>query len=157
MNAYRSRPLTFPWPTTFYIVALLLALALQRVFPLDIVQIGRIWQQLAGAVLLAGGVTLIGWALKKLLHHRTSILSTRSTSHLITSGPFRLTRNPVYLGYTVVILALGLLADCPWMIAAALITAALIHVFVVRREEKHLLARFGFDFERYCRRTRAWI
>ena len=37
----------------------------------------------------------------------------------------------------------------------AIISAAVTHLYVIRREEKHLLARFGFEFERYCRRTRA--
>ena len=157
MNAYRSRPLTYPWPSTFYILALGAAFGLQTFFPLQIMPSGRIWLLLAGGLLVILGPALIISALRALMHHHTSILSTRSTNHLVTSGPFRLTRNPVYLGYTLTILGVGLLTACPWTIAAAMMTAALIHVFVVRREEKHLLARFGFDFERYCRRTRAWI
>ena len=157
MNAYRSRPLKYPWPSTLYIVALLAAFGLQKVFPLEIMQGGRLWLQFGGGLLFTFGMVLIVWALKTLLQHRTSILSTRSTSHLVTSGPFRLTRNPVYLGYTLAILALGMLMGCAWTIAASILTAAVIHLYVIRREEQHLLARFGFDFERYCRRTRAWI
>jgi protein-S-isoprenylcysteine O-methyltransferase Ste14 len=157
MNVYRNRPLRYPWPSTFYVAALALAFGLQTMFPLQILPEGRISLTLGGTALLVLGVVLIIWGLKTLLQHHTSILSTRSTNHLVTSGPFRLTRNPVYLGYTLVILAIGLLTSCPWTIAASLLTAALIHLYVVRREEKHLLARFGFDYERYCRRTRAWI
>lgn len=157
MNAYKSRPLKYPWPSMLYTLALLIALGLHRLFPLQVVNEGRTWLQILGVLLFVAGLALIFWALRKLLHHRTSILSTRRTSHLVTSGPFRLTRNPVYLGYALVMLALGLIASCAWMIAASLITATLIHLYVIRREEKHLLARFGFEFERYCRRTRAWI
>lgn len=157
MNAYRNRPLKYPWPSTLYIAALAVAFSLQKLFPLHMPMDGRIWLKLLGALLLLSGVALVIWALKTLLQHQTSILSTRPSSFLVTSGPFRLTRNPVYLGYTLIILASGLLLSCSWTIGASILTAVLIQYYVVRREEQHLLARFGFDFEHYCRRTRAWI
>ena len=39
----------------------------------------------------------------------------------------------------------------------ALVAAVATHFYVIRKEEMHLLARFGYEFERYCRRTRVWI
>lgn len=157
MNAYRNRPLKYPWPSMLYIAALAVAFGLQKLFPLQMPLDGGIWLRLGGALLLISSVALVAWALKTLLQHQTSILSTRPSSYLVTSGPFRLTRNPVYLGYALMILAVGLLMSCSWTIGASILTAALIQHYVIRREEQHLLARFGYDFEHYCRRTRAWI
>jgi protein-S-isoprenylcysteine O-methyltransferase Ste14 len=157
MNAYRSRPLKYPWPSIVYVTALCSAYALHRIYPLAVLDNQRFWLWTAGGFAFLLGISLIFWALKTLLRHHTSVLSTRSTAHLVTSGPFRLTRNPVYLGYTLIMLSLGLMTGSFWLIAASVVSGALIHLYVIRREEKHLLARFGFEFERYCRRTRAWI
>jgi protein-S-isoprenylcysteine O-methyltransferase Ste14 len=157
MNAYRSRPLKYPWPSILYVAALCSAFALQKMYPLAILDDQRFWLRATGGLTFLVGISLIFWALKTLFRHRTSVLSTRSTAHLVTSGPFRLTRNPVYLGYTLIVLSLGLMTGSFWLIGASVVSAALIHLYVIRREEKHLLARFGFEFERYCRRTRAWI
>ena len=78
-------------------------------------------------------------------------------SHLVTSGPYRFSRNPVYLGYALVMLGAGLVTGSLWLVAGTVVTVAVTHAWIVRSEEKHLLARFGFEFECYCRRTRPWI
>ncbi|MBL0375081.1 isoprenylcysteine carboxylmethyltransferase family protein [Rhizobium sp. KVB221] len=157
MNAYRIRPLKYPWPPVFYVVAVAVALGISKFVPLHIVEQKRLWLQACGATLFLIGVGIALWAFLTLLSHHTSVLSTSACNRLVTCGPFRVTRNPIYLGYTLVTLSLGLITANGWIIAAAIISAAVTHLYVIRREEKHLLARFGFEFERYCRRTRAWI
>ena len=54
-------------------------------------------------------------------------------------------------------LGAGLFLGNFWMAIIAAFTAIITHAWIIRSEEKHLLARFGFEFECYCRRTRAWI
>ena len=109
--------------------------------------------------LLAGTLVpaLVVWGYAKLIRHRTALLSSSPTTHLVTSGPYRFTRNPVYLGYTLAMLGGGLFLGNYWMAVIAALTALVTHAWIIRSEEKHLLARFGFEFECYCRRTRAWI
>ena len=51
----------------------------------------------------------------------------------------------------------GLMTGNLWIVISAALTAIVTHAWIIRSEERHLLARFGFEFECYCRRTRAWI
>jgi protein-S-isoprenylcysteine O-methyltransferase Ste14 len=157
MNAYRVKPMKFPWTPVVYLVAALVALALHRINPLEIASEWLLPIQAIGILSAAAGIWLVGWGYAKLLRYRTALLSSSPTTHLVTSGPYRYTRNPVYLGYTLAMLGAGLFSGNLWMSIVAALTAIVIHAWIIRSEEKHLLARFGFEFECYCRRTRAWI
>lgn len=157
MNAYQKRPLKYSWTPVLYLTAVLLAGWLNMILPAEIFGQARALPLVAGIAIMLAAIAIGIWALKALLESGTTTRATRPASHLVTSGPFRFSRNPIYLGYTLVTLSLGLISGNGWYLAAALLTAVLTHAWVIRREERHLLARFGFEFERYCRRTRAWI
>lgn len=157
MNAYRVKPMIFPWTPVVYLAAVLSALMLHKVRPLDVVADWQLAMQAIGIIGFAAGVWLVGWGYVKLMRYRTGLLSSSATSHLVTSGPYRFSRNPVYLGYALAMLGTGLFTGNLWLVIGTVATVVVTHAWIVRSEEKHLLARFGFEFECYCRRTRAWI
>ncbi|MCA1441062.1 isoprenylcysteine carboxylmethyltransferase family protein [Ensifer sp. IC4062] len=157
MNAYRAKPLNFPWPAVLYGAALLAALIFNRFFPIPVAN-GHGWFScLTGCALIFAAISINLWAVKTLLERHTAILPNRCATCLVTCGPFRFTRNPIYLGYTLLMIGSGLITGNPWLFIAAIAAVALTTVFVIRNEERHLLSRFGFEFERYCRRTARWI
>ena len=157
MNAYRMKPLAFPWPPLIYGAAIAAAFLLQAYFPLDVAQT-NIWiARAAGAILIATAVVLDVWAMRTLLDCHTTILPNRCSTHLVTSGPYRFTRNPIYLGYTLATAGIGLAMLNPWCIVTAMIAAGMTNAIAIKREEMHLLSRFGIDFERYCNGTTRWI
>lgn len=157
MNAYRSKSLSFPWPPLLYSVAVTAALYLQRYYPLPLSFTWSIVSWVLGAALTAIAVTLNVWAVKTLMERRTTVLTQRCSAYLVTTGPFRFTRNPTYLGYTLLMAGLGLLIGNLWFVAMAATAAALTTLLVIRCEEMHLLSRFGCEFEFYCKHTRRWI
>lgn len=157
MNAYRVRPLRFPWTPFVYAAAILMAAGLDRLFPLELMDGWHLTFLVSGTASLLLSLWLGIWGFAKLYRSGTAVLSSSPATRLVTSGPFRFTRNPVYLSYTLGTLGAGMVTCNAWLIAAAIITAGITHAWIIRREEKHLLARFGFEFENYCRRTRAWI
>lgn len=157
MNAYRVKPMLFPWSPVVYLTSIVTALLLGRLAPLVIDMQWHLVLDGIGIAVMAAGIWLALWGYIKLMRYRTGLLSSSSTTHLVTSGPYGFSRNPVYLGYTVAMLGAGLFTGNAWLIAAAVVTALVIHLWIIRREEKHLLSRFGCDFESYCRRTRAWL
>jgi protein-S-isoprenylcysteine O-methyltransferase Ste14 len=157
MNAYRIGPVKYPWPTVFYITAILIACGLHRCVAFDLPNERLLLLQVVGALLVAVGAYLTVWASIMLLRNRTALLSTHSAARLVIYGPFRYTRNPIYLGYTLLTIGGGIYLDNGWIVVAALAAAVATHLYVIRKEEMHLLARFGYEFERYCRRTRVWI
>ena len=157
MNAYRMKPLAFPWPPLIYGAALAAAFLLQAHFPLAADET-NIWiARTAGGVLILTAVVLDVWAMRTLLDCRTTILPNRCSTYLVTSGPYRFTRNPIYLGYTLATAGIGLAVLNPWCLVTAMLAAALTSIVAVKREELHLLSRFGVDFERYCNGTTRWI
>lgn len=157
MNAFRIAPVKYPWPAIFYLAAIVFALGVQRVMPLHLPDERLIVLKGLGVLAVLVGGYLVVWASIMLFRNRTSVLSNRSAARLVIVGPFRYTRNPTYLGYTVLTMGAGIYADNLWIILASLAAAAATHLYVIRKEEMHLLARFGYEFERYCRRTRVWI
>ncbi|UJW73829.1 methyltransferase family protein [Rhizobium sp. SL42] len=156
MNAYRQQPLRYPWPPMLFgiaIIAALLAHKLIGILPLG----GGSWRSLAGLLLAAFAVAIDVWAAKTLIDSHTPVMHTSCAQRLVTTGPFRFSRNPIYLGYTLMTVALGLITGNAWFLITGLIAAAVTGLVAVRCEEMHLLARFGIDFEQYCRQTRRWI
>jgi protein-S-isoprenylcysteine O-methyltransferase Ste14 len=147
----------YPWPTVFYISAILLALGLQHVVPFHLPDQRMLLLQVLGGALGLIGAYLALAASIMLFRNRTALLANRSAARLVIRGPFRYSRNPIYLGYTLLTIGAGVYADNGWMMFSALAAAVITHLYVIRKEEMHLLARFGYEFERYCRRTRVWI
>ncbi|CAN7552763.1 isoprenylcysteine carboxylmethyltransferase family protein [Rhizobium sp. LjRoot98] len=157
MNAYRAKPLTYPWPPFLYMAAFAGAVALGRMLPIAIVHDHGWFPWLSGCALIAVAACLDAWAVKTLIERRTAVLPHRCSSHLVTCGPYYFTRNPIYLGYTLMMVGFGLITLNPWFFIMAIVAVALMTMFAIRNEERHLLSRFGFEFERYCRTTSRWI
>lgn len=157
MNAYRIKPLRFPWAPVYYLAAGLTAAGCGAFLPMSNVRHGHVLALSVGLLLALTGVSLVVWAIGVLLSHRTPVLPIASARHLVTCGPFRISRNPIYLGYTLVLAALALGTENVWFAIFGIAAAVATNLVAVKAEEKHLLARFGIEFERYCQRTRRWI
>lgn len=158
MNAYRAKPLKYPWPPMFYLTSILIAMLAGQVValspppspdPLLMPAIGLLIALLA--------VSLDIWAVRTLMQRQTPVLDTACARHLVTCGPFRFSRNPIYLAYTLFTLALGLMSANSWFFVAALLSAVMTQMIAIPNEERHLEARFGYDYDSYRRRTRCWI
>jgi protein-S-isoprenylcysteine O-methyltransferase Ste14 len=157
MNAYRAKPLSFPWPPFVYGLAILSALIADRVASLPLPRLESSYLWWLGMALAAVAVWLDIWATKTLVEGKTTVMPYRCTLHLITRGPFRLTRNPSYLAYTMITVSFALLTGNPWFLVAAVAAAIATDFVAIRHEELHLLSRFGCEYEFYCRHTRRWL
>lgn len=155
VGAYHIKPQTFPWPPVYFAMAMIAAFILRQIAPLGLK--GGMAPDLLGIALLAGSLFLIVAALLALKQANTPVMSHRRALHLVTRGPFRVTRNPVYLSYIMTLAGCGLLAADAWFFIAAMLVTVLMTFASVRREEMLLLARFGTEFERYCQRTPRWL
>jgi protein-S-isoprenylcysteine O-methyltransferase Ste14 len=157
MNAYRAKPLTYPWPPLLFGLAILSAFGLGRMAPIEMVHSHGWAPVIAGSILIAVAACLHVWAWRTLLDRHTTVLPHRCSTHLVTCGPYRFTRNPIYLGNTIMMAGIGLAVLNPWFMIMSAITVVVTTLFVIRNEELHLLSRFGFEFERYRRTTSRWI
>lgn len=154
-NAFLIRPQRFPWPPVHFAICVIAAFILCRIAPLPI--IASVYHVVIGLGLIALSAIIDIWAVLTLRAAKTAILPNRTAHHLVTRGPFRFTRNPVYLGYVGTLTGFGFLMADGWFFIAAICFIITTTLVSIRREEMHLLARFGVDFENYCKRTRRWI
>jgi protein-S-isoprenylcysteine O-methyltransferase Ste14 len=107
--------------------------------------------------LLVGGVLVMLAAVRTMVRAHTTINPAAPVAALVTTGPFRFTRNPIYLGDTLVYsgLALALGRRGPLVLLPGVL--ALIDRGVIRREERYLERRFGAPYRDYRARVRRWL
>ena len=94
---------------------------------------------------------------RALRHYRTTINSYGTPAVLITSGPFRYSRHPLYLSLVLLLLGLAAASNTAWLVAAAALLFLLLHYGVVKPEEAFLRSRFGAAYEQYCSQVRRWV
>jgi protein-S-isoprenylcysteine O-methyltransferase Ste14 len=111
----------------------------------------------AGSLLVVAFVLWNGWTLQVMASHRTSILPRGSTTVLLQGGPFRLSRNPLYLGLIALDVGLSLLVPSFWALVLVPVGVAALFWGAIRPEERYLSARFGLVYEDYCARVRRWL
>jgi len=108
-------------------------------------------------LVVAGGIMGVG-ALQRFRHHQTTVSPTRPhhTSHLVTSGVYRISRNPMYLGLLCWLSAWACYLGVVWVWLGPLVLAVWLTRFQIMPEEQLLRARFGDEYVEYCRRVRRW-
>ena len=115
------------------------------------------WARWLGVAVLAGAVAWAIWAAVVMVRAGTSPEPWKPTKRLVTAGPFRWGRNPIYAAYLVGQLGLGLAADW-WLCAAFLpVTWAALRYGVIAKEEPYLTGLFGQAYAAYCRDVRRWL
>lgn len=153
----RGPAVRFP-PPLVLVAGYLVAWWLHRRLPFEVDGAGAGPIQIAlGGLVLAAGLALTGWGIVTFVRGRTSILPVRPARQLVTSGPYRFTRNPMYLGMTAIYFGASLLANLAWplvLLPAVLLT---MNAVVIGREERYLLAAFGKAYQDYCGHTRRWL
>ncbi len=111
----------------------------------------------AGGALVAGGVTLAGWAVACFRLAGTTPVPTRPTTAIVDRGPFRLSRNPMYLGLTAITLGVGFVTGNLWITLAAIPAAIVIDRYAIAREERYLDRKFGDAYRAYRGVVRRWV
>jgi protein-S-isoprenylcysteine O-methyltransferase Ste14 len=84
-------------------------------------------------------------------------MKPENSTMIVSSGVYRITRNPMYVGMAFILLAWAVFLASPWALFGPLIFAAYITRFQIRPEERVLAARFGAEFASYQARVRRWI
>jgi protein-S-isoprenylcysteine O-methyltransferase Ste14 len=144
----------FP-PPFWYAFAVLGGVLLDRRWPLPIVG-GRL-TTVAGAVCVLGWMALAFDSIGRFRRSKTSIVPIRPAEALVLSGPYRYTRNPMYVSLAFLTIGCGLLLATWWPIVLLVPTLVIVQLYVILPEERYLRRRFGTSYEAYTRRVRRWL
>ena len=133
------------------------AVVLEALVPLPVAVTPSLARYVAGAMFAAGGFFMIALGTRRFAAAGTNVPPTLPTTALVVDGIYRRTRNPLYLGMTLVYLGLGVAAGSLWTIGLVAPLLWVIHVGVVMREERYLERKFGDAYRSYKARVQRWI
>jgi protein-S-isoprenylcysteine O-methyltransferase Ste14 len=158
MTDIQTRPNRVPWPPIIYLIAIAISIALGLLYPLPWISapLSDILFA-AGWLLVAAMVALDFSAMRTMARAKTTIRPDKASEHLVTTGAFSFTRNPIYLGNTLLMIGVGLITGIVWFLPLAIIAAFATQKLAIEREERHLEARFGKRYRDYAKRVRRWI
>jgi len=145
-------------PILFFPAAILLGLVLDRLLPLPVTipRLGTISTALAGILILAGLLLFLA-GVRNFSRAETPLPTNEPTRVLVTFGVYRWTRNPIYLGFLLAFVGIGIVAQSPWVLAFAPALALMVRYGVIAREEAYLERRFGDAYRDYKSRVRRWL
>ena len=112
---------------------------------------------MAGLALVSLGLALALWGVAVFRSAKTTIMPFRASTAVVQDGPYRFTRNPMYVGMTLGHLGASLVLNTAWpVILLPLVLWAMVRL-VITREEAFLSTTFGVEYDNYRRRVRRWL
>jgi protein-S-isoprenylcysteine O-methyltransferase Ste14 len=143
-------------PPLLYIAVLAVGIILGWAFPVPLLPPATAW--IVGGIVTAAGIA-VGplWGIPTLHRAHTTVRPDRAATTLVTDGPFRYSRNPLYLSLTLIYAGIAIIAGSLWALLLLIPVVAFMSLFVIRREEAHLERAFGEEYVRYRTRVRRWL
>ena len=145
----------FPAPPLLFAAPLAATLALHKWMPLPLPR--RPVARAVGAVLTAAGLALGASGAATFRRYRTTVVPHHPVSTLVTKGPYRISRNPMYTGLAAAYLGAALWVGTWWPLMIAPLPVLATHRWIIVPEEEYLKRRFGAEYERYQSRVRRWL
>ena len=142
-------------PPLIFLAGLGIGFALEALLPGSDVSDLVAW--ILGGALLLAGLVLLFWFEQAFTRKKTPANPWRPTTAIATDGPYRLTRNPAYVGMALVYIGIALCSHALWVLLPLPVVLAIIDRGVIAREERYLERKFGQEYLDYKRRVRRWI
>jgi protein-S-isoprenylcysteine O-methyltransferase Ste14 len=110
-----------------------------------------------GGVLVAAGIALLLSFNTAFSRRGTAVEPWKPTTTIVTTGPYRVTRNPAYLGMTLIYLGVAAMGQALWILVPLPVVLAVIDRGVIAREERYLERKFGSEYLDYKSGVRRWV
>lgn len=144
-------------PPFIYGAAVLAGLALHWwVWPLPLPLEGNA-AHYAGWAVMAPGLLLMFWAMRSFARADTAIIPYNTTTTIVPTGPYRFSRNPMYISMALVQIGFALMFATAWILILLIPTMLVIRYGVIAREERYLERKFGAGYLDYKNRVRRWL
>ena len=144
-------------PPFIYGAAVLIGLALHKwILPWPL-PLAEHLQHYAGWAVMAPGLLLMFWAMRSFARADTAIIPHHSTTRIVPTGPYRFSRNPMYISMALVQVGFALMFATAWILLWLLPAILVIRYGVIAREERYLERKFGASYLDYKKRVRRWL
>jgi len=150
----------FIWPPLIYATAAVVSGLLAWLWPMSLPELGSAMQWTVrgvGAALFVLGAAIMQSGKRRFAGAGTPVRPNQPTTALVTDGLYRRTRNPMYLGATLMLIGLGVAFWSWWFLIATPAAMLAVTKLAIEREEVYLARRFGQPYLDYCARTRRWL
>jgi protein-S-isoprenylcysteine O-methyltransferase Ste14 len=138
-----------------FVLPIIALLALEWLVPTSFAHGAFRW--IVGAIFFVAGLALNIGRFVTQKRAGTDPIPFNPSTRIVTDGPYRFSRNSMYIGFALSTLGIAVLVDSAWMLLAVPIGLVLIDRLVIVREERYLERKFGEEYLRYNRRIRRWI
>lgn len=142
-------------PPLIYLGSLLFGFGLEYLWPAS--AIPNLVQYIAGAVLIALGVSILASAMRQFRKAGTNVQTWKPTTALVTNGFYRFSRNPIYVALSLIYAGIGIAADNLWALGLLVPVLVVIRYGVIAREERYLERKFGQEYLSYKASVRRWL
>lgn len=154
-DSAKDRPGVIAPPPVIYAVFFGLGYLLERQFPLGLLS-GASWS-LIGKGLVGIALLIAASGILTMKRAKTHIDVYKPATTIVSSGPFRFSRNPLYLSLTILYLGASLTKLWLWPLLTLPLALLVMHTGVISREEKYLADKFGDEYLQYKARVRRWL
>jgi protein-S-isoprenylcysteine O-methyltransferase Ste14 len=142
-------------PPFIYLVSLVTGVLIQRTAPLPFVP-GSLAVPV-GASLVVVAIMLFGYSVATFRAAGTPVPARKPTTEIVRTGPYRFSRNPIYVAFSLFQLGIAIWINSVWVLITLVGAVALIHYVVIPREEQYLERRFGSQYSDYKISVRRWL
>ncbi len=143
-------------PPIAWAVAVLAGVALNWLLPLPFIP-ATVPAGWLGAAVFVLALALFAWAIVTMIRADSNVPTSQPTTTIVDNGPYRLTRNPIYVGMMLGLIGLAIALNSLWLLLTLVPFALVIRYGVVAREEAYLERKFGDVYRRYRARIRRWL
>jgi protein-S-isoprenylcysteine O-methyltransferase Ste14 len=143
-------------PPLAWAFAIIAGFALNWLMPLPFVPAAVPAGWLGGAVFVVA-FALAAWAITTMTRAGSNVPTNTPSTSIVDTGPYRFTRNPIYLGMMLGLVGLAIAFDSLWLLVTLVPFALVVRYGVVAREEAYLERKFGEVYRRYRARVRRWL
>ena len=142
-------------PPVIYLGSILLGWLINKVFPMTISS--GTWFKWVGVIFILIAIIIIALSRREFIKVNTSIRPDKSTTAIITTGPYKVSRNPLYTSLTLFHIALGIVFNNLWILFMVIPAIIMIVLGVITKEEKYLENKFGQQYLDYKSSVRRWF
>ena len=143
-------------PPIAWALAVLAGLALNWLMPLPFVP-AAVPAGWLGTIVFALALALVAWAISTMTRAGSNVPTSLPTTTIVETGPYRFTRNPIYVGMVMGLIGLAIAFNSLWLLMTLVPFALVISYGVITREEAYLERKFGDVYRRYHTRVRRWL